>query len=333
MTNCVRILTVVLVLATCAAAADDQTLRLDEAGKLQPISPENDELRLAISKAKELVVAGDAEAAQAAYENVKKLIADDPNNTLGEDLDIFIEAEMYFADGKLTKAVRTYDKILNEHRRSPLFEAAMDREFQIATAYLGGHKKKLIAFIKIRGYAEGVKMMEKLAERAQDDSLKLRAHRAIAQHYEQRKLFLDAHVEWEFIRSQWGLGPVGSEALEAMARNKHAAYNKKPEARRAHYDGSPLISARSYYQELQQLYPITADKVAADEVIVEIDEQLAEKKFTVAKYYLKIEELKAADIYFDMILKKWPDTKAAELTRQIVNSRTKNEAEDEDNQG
>jgi len=344
MTNCVRILTVVLLLTTCSAVAEDQTLRLDDTGDWRPVSPENDELRLAISEAKERVITGDHKGAKLAYDKVRLIITRDPNNLsdkdpnsgITKDLDMFIEGELHFAKGKLVKAVRTYNRILVEHRRGFFFEAALDREFQIATAYLAGRKKTIIAFIKIKGYAEGVKMMEKIAEWAEGASLEpLRqmARIAIAEHYEQRRMFVEAHGEWETIMGDWPTGPIGQRALLSMARNEHAAYNKQPEEKRAQYDGSPLEGARTYYLQYAAYHPVDADKLAVDEIIVEIDEQIADKKFAVATYYLNTEKLRAANFYFDMILRKWPDTKAAEMTREIVNSRNKNETEDEDNQG
>ena len=120
-----------------------------------------DKFLAAVAKAKKSVDTGPASAAREAYDAAKM----DFPETAGPDFDIFVKAEIYYCKGRFSKAVRNYNKLLTEFPKSMLSDAALDREFAIATAYLAGRKKTLLGFIKMKGYAEGVRIMEKSAER------------------------------------------------------------------------------------------------------------------------------------------------------------------------
>ena len=91
----------------------------------------------AVAETKTLIDAGQEAAAQDAFDALK---ADFPTFA-GDDLDLFIKGELCFCKGRYTTAVKHYEKLLTNHPRSPLYEAALDRELTIATAYLAGRKK------------------------------------------------------------------------------------------------------------------------------------------------------------------------------------------------
>lgn len=101
-----------------------------------------------------------------------------------------------------------------------------------------------------------------------------------------------------------------------MARCKRAVYNKRKEGKRHLYDGSCLITAKTYYNKLELLYPEDAQKIGADEILKEIDEQLAYKQLSIAKYYQKTGNDQAADLYYGMVINDWPQTNAAEMAMQ-----------------
>jgi len=54
--------------------------------------------------------------------------------------------KFFLAAGKLTKAVRQYDAFLDKYPASSLKDAALNREFELATEFLAGRKKKILIF-------------------------------------------------------------------------------------------------------------------------------------------------------------------------------------------
>ncbi|MHC4324348.1 MAG: hypothetical protein ACYSUX_08755 [Planctomycetota bacterium] len=274
-----------------------------------------DKFLIAVAEAGKFVDADQTKAAGRAYEAIKK----DFPEIAGPAFDIFVEAEKYYCRVHYTKAVRNYNKLLDEYPESGFREAALDRQFAIATAYLAGKKKTLIAFIKIKGYAEGIRIMEKITDRVGlDTQMGIDASVDVAENYEQRKKYNEAFLKWWEISLEWEMGRIGADALLGMARNKHAVYNKPPEHKRAFYDASCLNSAKSYYGRFKLLYPKDAREIGVDEILQEIDEQLAYKQLSIGRYYQRTDNRQAANLYYDMVVNDWPDSKAAEQAKQML---------------
>ena len=278
-------------------------------------SGSEDKFLVAVTEAAKSVEAGSPSAAREAYDTIKT----DFPEAAGPDFDIFVKAEVYYCKNRFSKAVKHYNKMLTEFPMSKLTDAALDREFTVATAYLGGRKKTLLGFIKIKGYAEGIKIMEKIAERVGlDTQMGIDASLAVAQNYEQRKKYDEAFLKWWEISLEWETGSVGRDALLGMARNKLAVYDKPPEHKRPFYDASCLNSAKSYYGRFKLLYPKEAREIGVDEILTGIDEQLAYKQLTIGRYYQRTGHIQAANLYYDMVVSDWPGTKAAQQAKELL---------------
>ena len=132
---------------------------------------------------------------------------------------------------------------------SPLYEAALEREFQMGTALLAGYKVPLLKIFRVKGYDEGVKVMNRLADRAGDAPIAQQALIAVAKSFEKRKKFREAFDTWADISSRWPTGQIGKNALLSMATTMYATY------RGPRYDATGLISAKGYYQSYKSRYP------------------------------------------------------------------------------
>jgi len=264
--------------------------------------------QLEVSQMKTLVNEGRADELPAAVAKLKR----DYPGIAGADLDAFVAAEKKFAAGELVGAFRAYDSFLAKYPGSELHEAALDREFAIGQAYLGGEKKKIFMFIKIKGYAEGVKIMDKVIDRAGDSPIAVKANIAVADSYEKRGKFENAYERWSMVSSRWPTGQTGKNALLNMARCQHAAY-RSPE-----YDSSYLISAKSYYENYRKRYPEDSKRYEIDKRISQIDEQLAYKEYTIAHYYQRTDSSECAKIYCENVQKNWPDSTGAKMSEDII---------------
>ena len=314
-----KILFVILaagIVASALPTAFSETWRLEKGGDFRAVtSNSEDKFIMAVTEAKRFVNTGQVDAARWAYDELKK----DFPEVSGPDFDLFVKAEIFYCKGEFTKAVKSYNKLLTEYPKSKLTEAALDRQFAIATAYLGGRKKKLLGFIKIKGYAEGVRIMEKITDRVGlDTQMGIKASVAVAESYEEREKFNEAFLKWWEISLEWEMGPVGRDALLGMARCKQAVYNKPPEHKRHYYDASPLRSAKTYYSRFKLLYPRDAGEIGVDEILDRIDEQLAHKQLSIGRYYQRTGNKRAANLYYDMVVSDWPDSKAAQQAEELL---------------
>ena len=284
-----------------------KTWHLEEGRFWRDVSRERqDKYLLVIARIKQLVNEGKAEAVGSAVAELKKEFPE----LAGPDLDAFMEAEMLFYEGSYVKAVRSYDRFLAEFPESQFYEAALEREFAIATAFLAGKKKRVLRVFKIRGYAEGIRIMERITDRAGDAPIGIKAAVAVAKNYEQRGKFEQAYQQWSMISSRWPTGQFGKEALLGMARCKHAAY------RGPKYDASDLISARTYYENFRLRYPEDANQMGIERIIERINEQLAYKQLSIGRYYERAGNRQAANFYYQMVADNWPESTAAKMVKQ-----------------
>jgi outer membrane protein assembly factor BamD (BamD/ComL family) len=241
-----------------------------------------------------------------------------PDTPIGTEASV-VMAQQYEEKNQFTRALRIYEKLMTEKPDSDFRDQVMDRQYAIATAYLGGQKKRVFHIIEFKGYAEGVRIMEKITDRAGlDTQMGLNASIAVAEHYERKKEFNSAYLKWWEISSQYQTGKIGRASLLNMARCKHAAYNNHPEHRRPFYDSSSLSIAKSCYEKFKLLYPGDPEEKDIDAKLKEINEQLAYKQFTIGQYYQRTGNKRSANLYFDMVVNDWPDTEAAEMAKEIL---------------
>lgn len=301
----------VTLLLSALPAASGQTWHLQHGQDWRPVQPQGqDKFLLAVAQIKKLVNTGQTEAVRLAVVQLKK----DFPEIAGPDFDAFIEAELLFCKGKFVKAARGYGKFLTEYPESELYEAALDRQFAIATVFLAGQKKTVLGVFRIRGYAEGANIMERVSDRAGDAPIAISAAVAVAESLQRRGKFNEAYHKWSEIQSRWPMGQCARDALLGKARCKHAAY-KGPE-----YDASNLVSARSYYEDFRLQYHKDAEKIGVDEILKQINEQLAYKQFSIGRYYQKTGNRQSANLYYQMVMDNWPESPTAEMASKQLKS-------------
>jgi len=295
-----------------AGAVSAETWHLEKEQDWRPVQDKGkDKYLVAVAQIKNLVNAGQCRAVSKVLEQLKK----DFPEVAGPDLDTFMEAELLFCEGKFTKAVRSYDKFLAEFPESELYEVVLDRQFAIATAFLGGEKKPILKVFKIKGYSAGEKIMERISDRAGEAPIGKKAALAIAKSAERRGKFSEAYHQWSQISSRWPTGQIGKDALLAMGRCKHAAY-KGPK-----YDASNLVSAKSYYENFKLRYPKDAERFEIDKKLKLINEQLAYRQFNTGRYYQKTDNKQSANLYYQMVVDNWPKSTAAKMAKAAMNDK------------
>jgi len=304
-----RISVVALTIAVFSGCACAETMYLDKDGTWKSATSGRQSVYLEkTARVKQLVNEGRPKEASTALRELR----DEFPELKEQGIDLFIDAEVLYAKRDFVKAAKKYTTFLDEHPGSDLYDAAMDRLFQIGTAFLNGQKKPLLGIFRVRAYEDGEKIMNAIADRAGDAPIAKRGLISIARSYEKRHLYRDAYHAWSDVSSRWPSGDIGREALYGMASNIYAAYNGPK------YEAGSLISARGYYTELKNRYPEFAASINVDQTLGRIDEQMAEKDLTVGLYYDRTGCDEGARLYFGEVVRLWPDTLAAEKAREAL---------------
>ena len=310
----VLIIVGVAVLVVPAAAAE--TWRLEKSGELKAVSDSNDGGYMqAVTHIKQLINDGKVSKAKKAAAKLKK----DFPNIAKPDFDAFMKGEIFFAQDKFTKAVKSYDKFLDKFPQSEFCDAALDREFAIATAFLNGRKITAMGIFKFSGFETGQKVMEKISDRAGDAPIAKKAALTVVEKLEQRNEFNEACDKWSQISSRWPTGQIGKDALLGMGRCKHAVY-KGPK-----YNATSLVSAKSYYESFLQRYPEDANQLGIGKKVEQINGQLAYKQFNIGSYYQRTGSADAAHLYYSMVLTDWPESTAAKMAKEQMTQTSETE--------
>jgi outer membrane protein assembly factor BamD (BamD/ComL family) len=308
----------VCVALSCCSSATAETWRLKEGDQWESVASDPQErYRHAISELKDLAQARDAAQVKEALQQIKEEFPD----RVGPDLDLFINGELQYWQDHYGRALEKFEKMLKKYAGSEFSAPALQREFDMAQAYLQGRKKTVLGIFKISGYAEGVSIMEKVSDRAgldEPNGIGLRAAIAVAEHFEANEKYLEAYLKWSEIASYWETGPIGKRALYRMAEDNLAFYDKPRENKRSNYDASKLTTAKTYYAKFLALYPEDAKENDVPDKMRHIDEEMAYKQFTIGQFYRRTHKHQAANLYFDMVARKWPDTEAGAMAKEAL---------------
>jgi tetratricopeptide (TPR) repeat protein len=303
---------------SCGAGAAAETWRLKNADQWESVASDPQERYLhAIAELKELVKSGDAADVKEALRQIKEEFPD----RVGPDLDLFIGGELQYWKDHYGRALVKFEKMLKNYPGSEYAAAALQREFDMAKAYLEGRKKTVLGILKISGYEEGVSIMEKVSDRAgldEPNGIGLRAAISVAEHFEAQEQYVEAYLKWSEIASYWESGPVGKMALYRMAEDNLLSYDKPPKRKRANYDASRLSTAKTYYARFLALYPEEAKEDQVPEKMKHIDEEFAYKQYAIGQFYRRTGKRQAANLYFDMVARTWPQTEAGTLAKEAL---------------
>jgi outer membrane protein assembly factor BamD (BamD/ComL family) len=228
----------------------------------------------------------------------------------GPDFDSYVNAEILFAKKKFLKAVKAYNQFMDASPDSVLFESALERQFDIATAFFSGVKVRRLKILKLKAYEEAEKILEKIADRAGDAPISRRALIALAKHYENTGNFLMAYQTWSDISGRWPTGQIAKQALYGMARSLHSSY------RGPKFAAVNLESAKSYYRDFKIRYAADASELEIDNQIKLAEEQKAYKEFETGRFYDKTEKDQAGNLYYRSVIDQWPRSAAAQHSKR-----------------
>lgn len=208
-----------------------------------------------------------------------------------------------------------YERLIREFPESSEYVTAIEREVDIAEAYLGGLRKKLfgLPFRLESSRTTGEELLVRAQERMPGSRLAERAAIMLADYYYQvRDLDLAAEMYDIFLTNF----PNSAHRQRAMRNRIYAniASFKGPE-----YDGLALLESKIQIRQFAREYPADAERAFLTEALVaRIDESTATQQLRAAEWYLKNEDEPAAAYTLRRLLREQPGTVAAARALQIL---------------
>jgi len=266
--------------------------------------PQTEEVDALIAEARLAIAERDYARAQRAMDTFIEKYDREGHEYLPEAF--LLRADSYLGRGYEYKALFDLERILREYPASDQFITANEREMDIALAYAGGLKRRVlgIRFADATDYA--VEILIRVQERLPGSALAEKAAITLADFYYDRRDMRLARDAYELYILNF---PSGPNRLKAERRLIFADVARFKGPR---YDTSGLLDARVRIKNFQNRYPAEAERIGVNEgLVARIDESLAAQLLESAKWYLTQNDDPAARITVERLLRTHPRTFAA----------------------
>ncbi len=298
-----------LALALLAAAsnlhaAEEHTLGPDGTWQ-QTDAPDPDSAEGQLLAVRKLLADEKWDKARAAAEDWQKRY---PNHPLWVEAKL-AEADARRGDGNYLKALFDYEAVIRLYPASEAFNIALEREFEIAKAYLEGKRKKTGPFRLFTAYTEGTEIMIRIQERVPGSELGERASLYLGDFYFRKGEMDMAMDAYDLFLINY---PDSIHRERAMLRLIKAALATFKGPR---YDSSGLIEAEQRLRQYSDEYPAQAQKLGVDALLVRIEESHALKTLHEARWYDKRGEDVSAIYLYQRVIREHPQTAAAQAAK------------------
>lgn len=218
-----------------------------------------------------------------------------------------IQGDAVAARGYYYLSLKSYEAIINLYPGTEQYRTALEREYDIAKLFVGGLARKSEWFgIRVLSQEdEGVELLIRVQERLPGSDLGERASIAIGDYYfDQGSMEMASEAYDVFLLNY----PDSAQREWAMLRLIQAslAKYKGPE-----FDPSGLTDAAQRLREYMREFPSAAEQIGAKEMMLRINESLAEKKLVTARWYEKRGMERGAITLYRRAVLDYPQSTAA----------------------
>lgn len=305
--------------ATTPSAADRQTFKLAPDGswpKLEsPTTPAvatpsdaTEERNPALAAIADLVKRGRYEDAR--RDALRWLLANKSHPLY--DRGLYLMASALRGTREYLKGFYYCDELLDEHADSPLYQDALQLQYEIADTYLLGAKDRFIGLRILGRQDEAVDMLFRIQTRAPGSTVAENALLRTADYYYATEQFDLAADAYQAFARGYPRNPIVPEVL------LREAYSNLQQFRSANFDSTSLLNARELFRRFRAEYPEIAAERKVDDQLVYIERQLARKLYDTADFYRRTGRKPSAIKVLERLIAQYPSLPEAEDGRQML---------------
>jgi outer membrane protein assembly factor BamD len=210
------------------------------------------------------------------------------------------------------KAYLSYQRAITKWPSHSRFEEILERMFKIGNLFLAGERQKLWKLKTLPSMDRAVEIYEGLIQAGPQSPWAPRAQFNIGLAREKQKAFELAVDAYHKLIERY----PGSEQVEAAHFQIGAAYQRA--SRRAEYDKSAADKAVEAFEEYLARYPNGTNAAEARQAMAKLHNEQARGLFEVARFYEKSRKPRAALVYYNDLITRFPESKYTEIAKQRV---------------
>lgn len=228
----------------------------------------------------------------------------------------YLIGRCYEARGRDEKAFKAYQQVVEKYPKIDVYPEILQRQFEIATRFLGGQRFRLWGVIPFfRSMEKTSEMYGKIIKNGPYSPIAPEAQMNIGAAREKQSNYPLAVKAYERAADRYNdRQEVASEAVYKAG----LAYNKQ--AKTAEYDQSVAAQAIATLTDFMALYPADNRVPEAQKLIGSLKVEQARGSFQTAKFYEKNKKWDGALIYYNEVLLRDPESQLAATARNRIDS-------------
>lgn len=221
------------------------------------------------------------------------------------DRALYLLADAYYQRGDRLTAFYQLDEVLDKYPDSPLFTKALERQYEIADAFLRGYKRKFLGFHILGAEDEAIEMLFRIQQRAPGSPIAEKALLRTADYYfATRQYDLAGDAYSSYVRQYPRSSVVSQVRLQE-------AFCSLAQFRGLRYDATPLVDARAQLEDIINTYPELAGRENLQTVIDRIDTSFARKMLITGAFYERTHNPKGAVYTYRVLIQSFPNSPEA----------------------
>jgi len=295
----------ILLAGSLHAQLGEEVVREDAADRAQSGGDERADFELATGYYDE----GRSNEALAAYRQFLKLYPASPNAAKAQ----FRVAEILEAQGNLTRAFDAYQTLLTKYPDTSEFDAAVAQQVLIANKYLTGRQMKVLGISLMPGAERAQTMYQSILKSAPYSK-----HAAVSQFnlglsFEKQGSIAEARQAYQTVLDKYPNSAVADDALYQIAY-----VYMKTGLTGGTEDLSALVMAKETFEDFLFQFPNSEKIAQAKDNLKTIGDRESDDIMAIARYYDWSKNFRAAVIYYNDVIRRQPNSSAAETARERV---------------
>jgi outer membrane protein assembly factor BamD len=227
----------------------------------------------------------------------------------------FKVAQLSEKAGDANKAFAEYQKLITKYPKSPDFEAAIEGQFNIAKLYLDGKRLEMFGVPTLPSMAKAEELFTTVITNAPFSAKYASAAQFnIGQARERQGEFPKAIEAYQKIIDDYPFSEMADDAQYQIG------YVYMKASRAGEYDQSASIKAREAFEDFIYRYPNSEKVAQAKQNMQNLGAKQTDSAFSVAQFYDKQKNYKAAAIYYNEVIRTEPDSPNAKTSQDRLAS-------------
>ena len=258
---------------------------------------------LQLEYARSLMLEGDYKKALHEVNKFAEFYGDDPL----ADQNQFLRAEIYMADGKLYAAAKEFQQVLSAYPATSLYDDTIAKQYEIGDRFyeLGQAKlQKRWTFFRKRPLRRAIEVYAMVIDNQPFTEAAAEAQYKLGLCHHTRGEHLEAAYEYRRVIEDY----AGSEWVDEASHGLATAYYDQ--SLPPDYDQMPSQLAIEAIDSFTVRFPNDGRGAELGEKRQEMRNNIAQQRLQSARFYEKRRQFVSARIYYEVVVKQFPDTPA-----------------------